>query len=96
VPTLFNKAYSSQFTPLELKGFSCKYRQIQLNIATNLVKRSYSTLNSGPFSDLSDKITLDKAKSLLNEQKALFQIPDNFNYSDFRQLAHGVFKVKVR
>ncbi len=43
---------------------------------------------------LSDIITLDKEKFLLNEKKALFQLPDNFNYSEFRQLANGVFQAE--
>jgi hypothetical protein len=95
VTILFNNAYYSHFTPpFNLKDSHANLGQRIKNIATNLGKRSYSTLNSGPFSYLSDNITLDKAKSLLNEKKALFQLPDNFNYSEFRQLANGVFQAE--
>jgi hypothetical protein len=63
VNKIINRAYYYLFTPFNLKDYHAKFGHKYQNIATNLVKRFYSSLNSGPISDLSNNITLDQAKS---------------------------------
>jgi hypothetical protein len=58
-------------------------------------KRFYSKLNSRSQVEEFDKnISLDQAKLLLSDKKELFQLPDNFNFNNFRQLANGVFQAE--
>lgn len=76
VTRILNRAYSDLCTPfnLTITNYNANFGQNCKNIATNLGIRSYSTLNSGPISDLNDNITLNLAKCLLNEKKSLISI----------------------
>jgi hypothetical protein len=43
---------------------------------------------------IEEHLNLDKIKNLLSKKKESFQLPPNFNFNDFRQLANGLFQAE--
>jgi hypothetical protein len=43
---------------------------------------------------IEEHLNLDKIQNLLSKKKESFQLPANFNFNDFRQLANGLFQAE--